>query len=139
MINYHYKIDFKLTDESKYTDWVASVIAKEGRVLGQIDYVFCTDKYLLGLNQKYLDCNNYTDIITFDYALNNIVSADIFISIERLRENSEKFKVAFKNEVLRVMVHGVLHLLGYKDKSKKDTQRMREKENKTIELFHVEH
>ena len=139
MINYHYKINFKLTGEKKYTDWICSIITKEGKVLRQIDYIFCTDKYLLELNQKHLDHNTYTDIITFDYTLNNLVSADIFISIERLRENSKKFKVAFKNELLRVMVHGVLHLLGYKDKSKKDAQRMREKENKAIELFHVEH
>ena len=139
MINYHYEIDFKLTDEGKYTDWIGRIIAKEGKLLAQIDYVFCADEYLLGLNRKHLDCNDYTDIIAFDYTVNNLVAADIFISIERLRENSEKFKVTFRSEVLRVMAHGVLHLLGYKDKSKKDIQKMREKENKAIELFHVEH
>ncbi|MEE9361909.1 MAG: rRNA maturation RNase YbeY [Cellulophaga sp.] len=138
MINYNYEVDFKLTEESKYTDWVDLVISKEAHELGEITFIFCTDEYLLKINQNYLKHDTYTDIITFDYTENRTVSADVFISLDRVRENAVKFKITSDQEMLRVMVHGVLHLLGYKDKTTSDTEMMREKEEEMMQLFHVE-
>ncbi len=138
MISYHYETDFKLDRESDYTDWVARVIESESAASNQIDYIFCDDEYLLHINQKYLDHDTYTDIITFDYSEGKQIAGDIFISIERVKENSKEFKVGFKDELLRVMSHGILHLLGYKDKAEDEANVMRNKENEMIALFHVE-
>lgn len=110
----------------------------EGKVVGDISYVFCSDEYLLDLNQKYLSHDTYTDIITFDYCQGNTVSGDIFISIDRVEDNSKTFQVPFHEEVLRVCAHGVLHLAGYKDKTEGDARLMRQKEEEKIRMFHVE-
>ena len=118
MIDFHFETDFKLEDVSKYSDWAARIITTNKRKHSQIDYIFCDDNYLLDLNQKYLNHNTYTDIITF--------------------ENASKFKVDFKDELLRVMSHGILHLMGYKDKSEEDSLLMRQKETECINMFHVE-
>ncbi|MDR2557082.1 MAG: rRNA maturation RNase YbeY [Bacteroidales bacterium] len=114
----------------------ALVMAKKKKV-GDISYIFCTDEELLSINKKYLNHNTYTDIITFDYT-DGVISGDIFISVERVRENSRKFEVAFKQELLRVMVHGVLHLLGLKDKTDAESKRMRTAEDKAMKKYLAE-
>jgi rRNA maturation RNase YbeY len=91
--------------------------------------IFCSDEYLLDVNKKYLNHDYYTDIITFDYVEDKIISGDIFISSDRVRENANQFNVSFEMELFRIIIHGILHLLGYKDKTKKDKSLMTEKEN----------
>ena len=138
MIEYHYETEFLLDDKTKFTNWITRIITIEGKKLGDVSYIFCDDTYLLDLNQKYLEHDTYTDIISFDYSDSTLVSGDIFISITRLEENAEKYGVEMAEELLRVMAHGVLHFLGYKDKTKKDVMVMRKKESQMIKLFHVE-
>ncbi len=138
MIEFHYESDFQLTSEPDYSDWINRVVESEQRNLGDLVYVFCDDEYLLNMNQKYLMHDTYTDIITFDYGQGSVISGDIFISTDRVWENALKFEATFEEELLRVMVHGVLHLVGYVDKSKDDKLLMREKEEQKIKMFHVE-
>jgi rRNA maturation RNase YbeY len=111
------------------TTWIKKVITSEGKVSGDISFIFCSDDYLLKVNRKYLGHDYYTDIITFDYVSDLIISGDIFISLDRVLENAGEFKTTFGDELNRILVHGVLHLLGYKDKSKKDKNLMTEKED----------
>jgi rRNA maturation RNase YbeY len=139
MISFNYETDFELVNESAIESWIGRIIASEQKSEGEISYVFCDDEYLLELNQQYLQHDTLTDIISFDYSLGNELSGDIFISIERVRENAEIFNQSFENELLRVISHGVLHYCGYKDKSEADEQLMRQKENEKIAMFHVEH
>lgn len=138
MISFNYETEFELPNESAIERWISQVIASEQKREGEINYVFCDDDYLLELNQNYLQHDTLTDIISFDYTVGNELNGDIFISVERVRENAEIFNQTFDNEILRVMIHGVLHYCGYKDKSTVDEQRMREKENEKIAMFHVE-
>lgn len=138
MIEFHYETDFKIESEKKYADWLSRVILSENFLSGKLDYIFCTDDYLLNLNQKYLAHNTYTDIITFDYSGGESLAGDVFISIDRVRENAEDLDITFEEELLRVMSHGILHLIGYKDKSEEDSAEMRAKENEKIRMFHVE-
>jgi rRNA maturation RNase YbeY len=127
-------ISFKLQHKQHIKNWIKLVAEKEKKQIGNINYIFCTDEELLDVNIKHLNHNTYTDIITFDYSENPKIHGDIFISVERVLENSSKFKTTFENELSRVMIHGILHLCGYKDKSKKDAEQMREKENSSIKL-----
>ncbi len=138
MIEFHYATDFQLEIESKFADWVSRVISSEGGTCRQIDYIFCSDGYLLEMNKKYLSHDTFTDIITFDYSDGKRIGGDIFISIDRVKENAEIFKTDFEKELLRVMSHGLLHLFGFKDKSKEESIQMRSKEDEKIKLFHVE-
>ena len=137
-IDYHYESEFRLDDETKYSEWISRVAASEKIYLGPINYIFCDDAYLIDLNQKYLEHDTLTDIITFDYSDGSSISGDIFISFERVEENAKEFRVNIKTELRRVMVHGLLHLLGYNDKEEKERAEMRAKENEKIKLFHVE-
>jgi len=116
-------------DQELFCSWLTDVITHEGFVLGDIQFIFCSDEYLLGINRQHLKHDYYTDIITFDYCDNEWVNGDLFISRERISENSDVFKVRFFDEFLRVSVHGVLHLMGYKDKSPEDAEMMRFKED----------
>tara|TARA_B100001142_G_scaffold330012_1_gene395629 strand:- start:2541 stop:2945 length:405 start_codon:yes stop_codon:yes gene_type:complete len=109
--------------------WIKKVIDLENKILGDIVFVFCNDTYLLSKNIQFLNHNTLTDVITFDYCTKNKITGDILISLDRVKENSTIFKVKFLNELDRVMVHGLLHLLGYKDKTKKDAEIMKSKEN----------
>lgn len=138
MIEFSYESDYQLFNERAYANWVGEIIRSEEGLTGQIDYIFCDDAYLLRINQEYLQHDTYTDIITFDYSDGKIISGDVFVSVERVIENALKFNVAFENELLRVMAHGILHLLGYGDKTKEDVLVMRRKEEEKINLFHVE-
>lgn len=138
MIEYHYETDFVLQEEPDFTDWITRVMMREGTGDAHIDYIFCDDEYLLQINRQYLDHDTFTDIITFDYSEGKEIFGDIFISVERLKENAKKFEADLQEELLRVMSHGVLHLLGYNDKSTEDSALMRKKENEMIGLFHVE-
>lgn len=139
MITYNYETDFILDNEEVFSDWISNVISSEDKLLGELNYIFCDDEYLHKINVEYLNHDTLTDIISFDYSEGNLVQGDIFISIERVRENASDFKVSFNEELLRVMIHGVLHYCGYKDKSDKDEELMRSKENEKIALFHVKH
>lgn len=125
---------FKLNKKNKLKQWILSVAEKEKRSVGTINYVFCTDDELLEINITHLNHNTYTDIITFDYTEGKTINSDIFISIDRVSENADKFEVDFETELHRVMIHGILHLCGYKDKSKKDAELMRKKENASLKL-----
>ena len=113
----------------KITSWIKETIISEGQTLGDISFIFCSDDYLLDVNKQYLNHDYFTDIITFDYVENNVISGDIFISCDRVKENASDFKTGFENELSRIIIHGVLHLLGYKDKSKKDKLLMTQKED----------
>ena len=129
MINYNFETDFNLVNQKKITEWITNTIHKENCKLEEISYIFCDDKYLLDLNINYLDHDTLTDIISFDYSVGKIISGDIFISIERVKENAENFKVDFKNELHRVIIHGILHYCGYKDKTEDEKKEMRYKED----------
>ena len=122
----------KLLDDVDFiglSKWLEQVVIREKKILGEIVCVFCDDKYLLEKNIKYLNHDYLTDVITFDYCEDRVVSGDILISVERIRENGKIYNVSFFTEIKRVIVHGLLHLLGYKDKTKKNIKQMREKEN----------
>ncbi|SRR5574344_1270377 len=136
MILFYSEISFNLTQKLLYKKWLTFLIHNERRKLGSINYIFCDDAYLLELNQKYLQHDTLTDIITFDYTEEKTISGDIYISIERVRENSSIFGVTFQEELLRVLSHGVMHLCGYKDKTETDAAMMRTKENFAIERYH---
>ena len=139
MIEFHFKSDFLINNKSDYSDWISRILESEGFSLGQLDYIFCTDQALLEINKEYLGHDTLTDIISFDYSTGKVLSGDIFISTERVKENAETFEVSFDNELLRVMSHGVLHLMGYGDKAEDEVLEMRRKEEEKIQLFHVEH
>ena len=129
-------IEFKIRHPRKVKSWISSVAKKEGKLLGEINYIFCSDKYLLGLNQEFLSHNTLTDIITFDNSeKDKVLNAEIYISIERVAENASKFKVDFYDELLRVIIHGVMHLCGYGDKKNQEKVLMRKKESASLSLW----
>lgn len=136
-------VDFALQEPEKVRQWLTAVVMRRGKQVGNINYLFCNDEYLLGVNRQYLDHDTYTDIITFDYVSGGLVSGDILISIDRVGENAEKFHVPFVEELHRVIVHGVLHLLGQGDKSDSEATEMRRQEESALalwnEMFRVEH
>lgn len=115
--------------KSALSRYVKTLINNENKKLGSVSVVFCSDDYLLDMNKKYLDHHYFTDIITFDYVEGDIISGDLFISVERLKENAEKFGNSFTQELYRVVFHGVLHLVGYNDKTKEEKIKMRAMEN----------
>ena len=129
MIAFEYLETEEITEINQNKKWLNQVISNEAKEEGDITYIFCDDDYLLEKNIRFLNHNTLTDVITFDYCEGNSVSGDIFISIERVKENSEVFKVDFLTELNRVMAHGLLHLLGYKDKTERESNLMRKKEN----------
>jgi probable rRNA maturation factor len=137
MIELNYQNNFKRLDEVSYSKWLVQVAVSENKTLGELSFVFCSDEFLLKINQDHLNHDTYTDIITFDYSDNGLISGEIYISTERVKENASRFSVSEINELHRVMAHGVLHLCGYGDKSEFETQLMRDKENEKIGMFHV--
>jgi rRNA maturation RNase YbeY len=139
MISFNYETDFELENEAQYEDWISRIIESEGFDEGEINYIFCDDEYLHKINVEYLDHDTLTDIISFDYTVGNLIQGDIFVSVERVKDNANDFKVSFEEELKRVLSHGVLHYCGYKDKSPKDEVLMRSKEEEKMRMFHVEH
>ncbi|MGA9637358.1 rRNA maturation RNase YbeY [Flavobacterium sp.] len=138
MISFNYENDFNLENEEVFATWLSSVIESEKKKEGEINYIFCDDNYLHKINLEYLNHDTLTDIISFDYSMGNELHGDIYISVERVQDNATDFKVSFEEELKRVMVHGVLHYCGYKDKSETDEALMRSKEEEKMKMFHVE-
>ena len=128
------EIRFKLSSPRKSTRWILNVVKSENNQVAGINFIFCSDRYLKTINVEYLAHDTFTDVITFDYSDESGIQGDVFISIERVRENAQKFRTDVDEEVHRVMVHGVLHLLGYKDKSKTSKALMRKKEDAYLSL-----
>ena len=139
MISFNYETDFELDNVEQYEDWISRIIESEGFDVGEINYIFCDDEYLHKINVEYLDHDTLTDIISFDYTVGNVLQGDIFVSVERVKDNANDFNVSFEEELKRVLSHGVLHYCGYKDKSPKDEALMRSKEEEKMQMFHVEH
>lgn len=135
MIEFNSINDFILDDKVSLRDWLNSVIRAEGKDVGEVNFIFCSDDYLHDLNVRYLRHDTLTDVISFDYTSGNSISGDIFISVERVAENSQLFDVNFSNELNRVMVHGILHFCGYKDKLDVESGTMRFKENHYLALL----
>ena len=130
-------IDFELADEPKVKKWILAVVGAQGKRVGNLNYLFCDDSYLINVNRTYLNHDTYTDIITFDYVEGSVVSGDILISVERVRENATLFNSSFEQELRRVIIHGVLHLLGQADKSDEDAAEMRRKEELALALWNT--
>lgn len=128
-IYFHSQTDFVLDKEVKRREWIISAIREEGKEIGEINIIFCDDKDLLEKNKKFLKHDTLTDIITFDYSDLNTISGDIFISVERVLDNSKDFNVTFEQELNRVLIHGNLHLLGYRDKAEEEQIMMSKKED----------
>lgn len=135
MISFNYETDFELENETLYEEWVSKIIDSEDKTEGEINYIFCDDEYLLQKNIEFLNHDTLTDIISFDYTMGNLISGDIFISVERVKDNAADFNTEFIEELKRVMAHGILHYCGYKDKTEVDSALMRSKENEKINLF----
>lgn len=131
------KDKFKLKKSALIKKWIEKVAAKEKRSVGDLSYVFMSDEELLKINQQFLKHNTYTDIITFDYSENKKISGEIFISVDRVEENAKKMGTTFEDEIHRVIIHGVLHLCGYKDKTKIDSDNMRKQEDKALRVFNA--
>lgn len=129
MINFNYETDFLLADEDAISSWISNVISEEGCILEEISYIFCDDDYLHKINVEFLQHDDLTDIISFDYSIGKHIQGDIFISLERVVDNAKDFNVSFEEELHRVIVHGVLHYCGYKDKTDEDAKVMRKMEN----------
>ena len=138
MISFNYETDFELGNEEAFENWISSVILSEEKKEGEINFIFCDDEYLHKLNVEYLEHDTLTDVISFDYSVGNELHGDVFISIERVQDNAKDFNVAFEEEIKRVIIHGILHYCGYKDKSDTDEALMRSKEEEKIKMFHVE-
>ncbi|MDR3047948.1 MAG: rRNA maturation RNase YbeY [Bacteroidales bacterium] len=135
MISFQTETNFKLKQVRTYKNWLKTIIEKENKKTGEIVYLFCNDEKMLEINQKFLQHDFYTDIITFDNTEGQKISGDIIISVDRVKENAQIYGVTFQNELKRVIAHGVLHLLGYKDKTKFEQDKMRQKEEESIILF----
>jgi probable rRNA maturation factor len=127
--------EFLPDNQEKLSLWISDVIETEGKIPAAISFIFCSDEYLLRMNIDHLGHDYYTDIITFDYCEGPVVSGDLFISVDRVRENAAELKLTFEDELHRVMVHGVLHLLGYGDKADEDARNMRTLEDKYLALL----
>jgi len=134
MITVNYETEFSIENSDQILSWISHSIVKESYNEGDINYIFCSDDYLLDINDKYLKHNTLTDIISFDETLGRLVSGDVFISVDRVRENALIFDVSFSDELHRVMIHGVLHFCGYRDKTKEEKKIMREKEDYYLSL-----
>jgi len=135
MVSFEYNCEMPIKLSLKHKVWLQQVVRKEGKVMGDISYVFCDDAYMIQQNNAFLQHDTYTDIITFDECVGDVISGSILISADRVAENASKFGKTFENELLRVVVHGTLHLCGYKDKSDSEAKLMRQKEDESLALF----
>ncbi|WP_410006598.1 rRNA maturation RNase YbeY [Aequorivita nionensis] len=137
MIDFNFETDFELKNPIKLQKWISETIISEGYELGELLYIFCDDEYLHKLNIEYLNHDTLTDVISFDYNIGKIINGEIYISVERVAENAIDFKTDFENELHRVMIHGVLHLCGYKDKSDTEERIMRQKEEECLRRLSI--
>lgn len=138
MINFlSENIELPEFDQTKVSRWIRLVAAHHGKKVGKVNYIFCDDKRMLEVNNQYLQHDYYTDIITFDYSSGNIISGDIFISLDTVKSNAEELKTDFHQELNRVMIHGILHLCGQGDKTSESQKEMTRKENEALELWAV--
>ncbi|RPH32391.1 MAG: rRNA maturation RNase YbeY [Bacteroidales bacterium] len=131
-------VKFTLKHKRKVVSWIKQIAENNNKVVGDISVIFVSDNYILSINNQYLNHNYFTDIITFDYSNKNIIEGDIFISIDTVESNSKTFSTCFSDELLRVIAHGVLHLIGFNDKIKNEKKEMREQENTALKLFYSE-
>lgn len=134
MIDFFSETDFKLKKPDDISNWISNIITKESLEEGEISYIFCDDEYLHKLNVEFLNHDTLTDIISFDNSLGNQINGDIFISVERVKDNAKSYNVSFENELHRVIIHGILHYCGYKDKTANDAELMRKKEDEALSL-----
>ena len=139
MIDFVYNTDFRLANKDVFSRWLISVANDEGFLIDTLVFLFVDDKEILEMNKKFLKHDYYTDVITFGDIKDKKISGDIAISIERVLDNSKTYGVEFEDELKRVMVHGLLHIMGYNDKTSSDKSVMSQKENKAIKMFHVKH
>ncbi|MGJ8683018.1 MAG: rRNA maturation RNase YbeY [Nonlabens sp.] len=137
MVEFNYQTDFKLENDVAYAKWLEEVALSEAKSIGEISYVFCDDDFLHKINLEYLNHDTLTDIITFDYCDEDFLNGEIYISVDRVRENAGAFSVDFNTELHRVISHGLLHLCGYPDKTDEESKLMRSKEDEKMNMFHV--
>ena len=135
MVEFNYETTFQIEDENRLEKWIENVAAEKGFEVGEINYIFCDDEYLLKLNLQFLKHDTLTDVISFDNTLGKLINGDIFISVERVVENAKEYNDSFEDELHRVMVHGVLHYMGFKDKSDDEIKQMRTAENSALLLL----
>jgi len=137
LLHFHFKdTSLKISKRKRLRSFIFDIFKREGVLVQSVDYIFCTDEYLLSINQTFLKHDDYTDIVTFNFSGNNEpVIGEIYISVERIKENAKEFKTSLNQEIHRVMFHGVLHLCGYKDKSKVQRLLMRSLEDKYLHLY----
>lgn len=134
-IRFHYEdVGFRLTKGREVRKWINTTIEAHGQTSGELNYIFCSDAYLLEINRHHLSHDYYTDIITFDYCDGSSISGDLFISIDRVRDNAKDLKLSVVDELHRVMVHGVLHLIGFRDKTAKEIKEIRKQEDSSLTL-----
>lgn len=137
MIEFLSQTDFKLQNEKDISKWIAAIIDKEGFLEGDISYFFCDDEYLFNLNKEFLQHESLTDIISFDYSLGNLINGEVYISVERVAENAELYQTNFETELHRVMIHGIYHYCGFKDKTDNEIKVMRSKENEALARLRI--
>jgi len=135
MITFNYETEFVVEKETQLENWIEKVVSDKDFELGEVNYIFCDDDYLLKLNVEFLQHDTLTDIISFDNSLGKLINGDIFISIERVKENAKEYNVTFEDELHRVMIHGILHYMGLKDKSADEKMIMRKEENKALSVL----
>ncbi|PHQ30744.1 rRNA maturation RNase YbeY [Leeuwenhoekiella nanhaiensis] len=135
MIEFNSQNDFVLKEEIQVISWLERIAKVEGYEIDDLGYVFCSDEYLLEINKQYLDHDTYTDIVTFDYSQEGILSGELYISTDRVRDNASEFDVSFETELRRVMAHGLLHMCGYGDKTEEQISVMRSKEEDCLKMW----
>ena len=137
-IEYVYNTPFVLENETRVSEWLDKAVEKEGFSIGEVVYAFFNDNDIKTLNNKHLKHDYFTDVISFNDSVGTLLNGNIAISVDRVKDNSVRYKTSFDDELLRVMVHGLLHFMGYNDSSEKETQQMRDKEDDNLKTFHVE-
>ena len=128
-------VSFQPEGKRKIALWIKQVAAREGKKTGRLHYIFVSDEIILNLNQKYLQHHDYTDIITFDDSTGDTISGEMYVSVDTVKENAKEYQVDFRHELLRAMVHGALHLCGYRDNTAEEQKEMRAKEDRYLEDF----
>ena len=137
-LEFIYSTDYSLSNEKLHSDWIINVVLSENFHVGNVVFAFFDDQEVKKLNKKFLNKNYYTDVISFDESRDRLINGNIAISVDRVKENAINFKCTFPDEMRRVMVHGLLHFMGYNDQNEKSIKIMRKKENEKIKMFHVE-